>query len=432
MVEIKDIKYIKNFEDLATNKNKADALRILEAGYQAINTEKILSSKIKLKGEILDINNHQYNLHKYNNIYVIAIGKCSLKAAAELENILGHRITAGLALDITKGYLKIIKSLVGTHPLPSDTNIEATNQIIDILNQTTAEDLVLFIISGGGSALLCQPNNLSAQVLADITKQLTKRGADIYELNTVRKHLSKIKGGHLAEIAYPATVVSLIFSDVLGDDLSVIASGPTVKDKTTIKEAQAVLEKYDLWQKSGIGNPELLETPKDDIYFEKVNNILVISNQDAVSAMEKKAEELGYQPIPGSATIAGQAQTVGQKLISTPLAPGQVQINAGETTVIIKGQGKGGRNQEMALASLLNISPQTVFIAVASDGHDNTEVAGAIVDKNTQEQARLLNLDVKEYLQDNNSYNFFKQTGGQIVTGATGSNVSDLYILLAN
>ena len=420
--------HIKNFTQLATNPGRHDALNILEAGYEAINTETVIKSKVKLKDNELFIKDKRFPLSQYENIYFIGVGKCALDAGRVIEDILKDYIKDGVVIDIKQGTLKKIRTYEGSHPWPSEKNISATKEIVELLKNTTEHDLIIMAISGGGSALMSLPHNSNPENLINITQSLTKKGADIYELNTVRKHLSEIKGGQLAKIAYPAETVSLLFSDVLGDDISVIASGPTVKDKTTIYDAEEVLKKYNLLNKEE--ESFFTTTPKEDKWFERVHNFLIVTNSDAIKAMQTEAEELGYEVVPGSNTVSGEARIVGENFAKTNLSPGQVKISGGETTVTIKGSGEGGRNQETALGSLLYLPDKTVFVSASSDGRDNTDVAGAISDKELREKAEKLRLDPKQFISDNDSYNFFAQVGGQIKTGSTGSNVSDLYILL--
>ncbi len=420
--------YIRNFGKLATNPGRRDALNILEAGYEAINTERIMLSKIKIEGDELIIKNKSYDLSIYKNIYFIGVGKCALEAGRVMEIIMGDRIRDGVVIDNVKGTLERIRTYYGTHPWPSEKNISATKEIMELLERSTEDDLIIVVISGGGSALMCMPYESSCQDLIDISRTMTKKGADIYELNTVRKHLSAIKGGQMAQMAYPAETISLLFSDVLGDDISVIASGPTVKDGTTVYDAEEILKKYGIFNKDNL--PPLRTTPKEDKWFERVANILIATNSDAIEAMEVEARELGYETVPGNKKVSGKARIVGEQFAKTNLLPGRVQISGGETTVDIKGSGEGGRNQETALGALSHISDNAVFIAAGSDGIDNTDAAGAICDKEIKERAEKLHLDPNQFISDNDSYNFFARVGGQIMTGPTGSNVSDLYILL--
>ncbi|MEK7593504.1 MAG: glycerate-2-kinase family protein, partial [Patescibacteria group bacterium] len=310
------MKNIINFKNLAVNSFRKKALKIAEAGYEGINIEKIVSERIKIKDNLLKIghtaffdekkNEIETNLDDFERIYIVGIGKGSALAITASAKILGKKLTGGIALDVNKlKSLKAykLKTFVGTHPLPSKQNIKATQEIIKLAKSLTGKDLLIAFICGGGSALACaSKEELKNSVLA--IKELTKAGANINELNTVRKHLSEFKGGGLAKMACSATIISLIVSDVCGNDLSDVASGPTVFDKTAKKDAKKILKKYGL-------NPDkfnLYETPKakpriersstagDENYFKNVKNILFACNQDAVMAMVSKAEELGFKP----------------------------------------------------------------------------------------------------------------------------------------
>src|SRR3989344_2101331 len=228
-------------------------------------------SKISLKGEELCIEDETYTCSSYERIFFVGIGKCGIDAAAAFEEILGARITDGIVLDVRSTSLPHIRSFVGTHPYPSPANMSATGEIVKMLTGVTERDLVIILISGGGSSLLCLPNEMDCDTLARFTKLLMERGADIHELNTVRKHLSRIHGGNLATLCYPAKVVSFILSDVPGNDISFIASGPTVRDTTTIADAEAVLRTYNLVNECQSASCTLIETPKEPQYLEKVS-----------------------------------------------------------------------------------------------------------------------------------------------------------------
>ncbi len=423
--------YIKNKEELSGDSSlRRDSLDILNAGYSAINTESILKEKISLIDDEICIGSDRFTCSNYKNVYFIGIGKCAFEGAEVIEEILGDKIADGVVLDVNAGVLKKMRSFKGTHPLPSEENVSVTKQIVSLLGGVGKEDLVLVLISGGGSALLCLPHNIDCDTLIKVTLELTKAGADIYELNTVRKHLSEIQGGQLAKFAYPAEVISLIFSDVLGDDISFIASGPTVYDNTTIQDAEKVLEKYDILKKCGLKELKLKETPKDEKYFLKVKNMIVASNKDALVAMRDKAERLGYESEILTNELSGEAREVGISFAERSKEEKKCFIAGGETTVKIKGDGKGGRNQEAVLASLPYLPKNRVFISAASDGRDNTDTAGALGDSELYSSSLEKGLDVDEYLKDNNSYEFFKKAGGRVETGITGSNVSDLFLLL--
>jgi glycerate 2-kinase len=421
---------ILNKEDLKTNKLRGDALDILEAGFSAINTEKILRKKISFKDGTLCINDKNYKCSLYERIFFIGIGKCAFDGAKIIEEMLGDSLTDGIVLDVKYGELKKIKSFEGTHPYPSETNVSVTKKIVEMVSNVTERDLVLVLISGGGSSLLCLPHGINYQTLIEVTRTLTKNGADIFELNAVRKHLSEIQGGQLAKMCYPAEVVSLIFSDVLGDDIGVVASGPTVPDRTTIEDASNILSKYGILGLCIPPDCSLMETPKEEKYFEKVRNILVATNEDALLAMKEKALGLGYNTNIESRTLSGNATEVGIELAKKELEHKTCLLFGGETTVKIKGGGFGGRNQEVALSALPFIKEEHILISSASDGWDNTEYAGAITDKDILNKSFELNLNPQEFLDKNDSYNFYKKVGGQIITGRLGVNVSDLFILI--
>ncbi len=420
---------IKNHKSLATTKIRRDAIQILEQGIAAINTEGIIKKSVKYSGNKLTIQGKKYDLTKFDNIYVIGIGKASYDAAKELESILGSRITNGVVIDVKNGGLKHVKSFAGTHPIPSEVNAYATNRILEVLRRLNPDDLVITIISGGGSALLSQPFQLRHDELSQITHELLRSGASIHEINTVRKHLSLIQGGQLARLAYPATVAALIFSDVPGDELDTIASGPTILDKTTAADATEVLKKYKILKICKLPGCELIETPKNPIYFKKVNNFLVVSNQLAVDTMKTEAKKLGYLPRVFSTTLQGEASVRGRELAQMAKS-GQALIAAGETVVTVQGNGKGGRNQEFTLGALPHLPPDTLVASIASDGIDNSEVAGAIVDDEIMREVKRRRLKPEAVLKRNDSFNFFAKLGNQIETGITGTNVSDLMLVL--
>lgn len=416
---------IKNAQKLATTPLRKDALEILDAGYSAINPKAILTTKITIEGEVLKINGKPFNLRDYRNIYIAGIGKASLLTATYLESLLGSRITDGVVIDIRKGKLKNIRTFKGTHPLPSEDNIKATDQMIDMLSKVTASDLVITIISGGGSALLCKPI-LKINKLQGVFNNLLKSGANIEEMNTVRKHLSQVHGGNLARIAFPATVIGLLFSDIPVSDLSVIASGPTFMDKSSISDAEKIINKYHL------PDVEFQETPKDTKYFTMISNFLILSNISAIEGMKDKAIELGYETRVITNQFQSDANTAGEKILEELTGKKQAIIVGGETTVKVTGKGKGGRNQHLVLAALKDLKPGQLIASIASDGKDNIEeAAGAIGDQETIEKMEKAKLDPKNYIEKNDSYNFFKKIDDNIITGPTGTNVSDLMLALS-
>jgi len=419
---------VTNIEKLGIENSelRKNALEILEVGLEAINTEKILRERISMHDGAFCLEGMGFQCQFYERIFFIGIGKCAFDGARVIEDILGDALTDGIVVDVKAGSLRKIKSYTGTHPNPSPNNIAITKQILEMVKGVTSRDLVLVLVSGGGSALLSLPYEISCEALVHVSTELTERGADIYEMNTVRKHLSLVHGGGLAKHLYPAQVVSLIFSDVLGNDISVVASGPTVRDETTKEDAQDVLDKY----KVG-ADLKLVETPKDPELFSKVRNFLIVSNADALVAMKQKAEELGYNASIESEILSGEASEVGEELAKQEMKDHTCLLYGGETTVkIAHNNGKGGRNQELALSALPHLPEGRVLVAATSDGWDNTDAAGAIADRAMYEHAIMLNLEPKKFLENNDSYNFWKDSGGAIYTGRLESNVSDLIIIL--
>lgn len=425
---------IKNFKKLAVTEERKKLLQIVEAGLEAVDTKKAIAKFIKIeKGKLL-VQNHSFSLKNAERIVVIGIGKCALEAGAALEKILGRRLTGGIVLDVNEGELKKIKTYTGDHPLMSPRNVNATKRIIELLSDLNEKDLVIFVVSGGGSALLSQPKGFSCFDESAVVDSLMKAGADIYELNTVRKHMSLARGGFLAKYAYPARVVSLIFSDVIGDNLEFIASGPTVKDTTTVEQAKQILEKYHISDKCDFLSAYLIETPKEAKYFERVKNILFISNQTALDAMSEKSLELGFMAKICKNNLSGEAREVAKNIIAelTNENTGTVLLYGGETTVKVTGKGKGGRNQEMSLSGLRYINDNQMLISIASDGKDNSDFAGGICDIITKQKVENCNLDIEKYLQENNSFDFFDKLGEGVKTDDTGSNVSDLIVAINN
>ncbi len=420
---------IKNQKSLASTPLRRAALEIFEAGLAAIKTSEVISRQVNLTGSKLKIGKTVLDLEKFRNIYVIGIGKASFDSAVALEKIMGQRITDGLILDVKGGVLKRMKSVVGTHPLPSLPNMKATGEAMALLKHVDSRDLVIAIVSGGGSALLCWPYEMNCDQLAMITQALMRSGATIEEMNVVRKHLSEILGGQFARLAHPARIVSLIFSDVAGDDLSVIASGPTVLDTTTVDDARRILDKYEVLKICRLPNCQLRETPKDPIFFKNVTNILLVNNQIATKAMVNKAKQLGYRAKVYSTSLAGEARDVGRVLAGLP-KPGEAYIAAGETTVTVAGSGRGGRNQELVLGALEALTDDILVASIASDGIDNGPAAGALADRTLQTKALKMNSKPATFLKNNNAFAFFNKVGGHLVTGQTGANVSDLMLVL--
>lgn len=423
---------INNFDQLATSALRKAALSIVEVGLHAIDTKSAVRRAVGFNAKKLTLaaGGKKYKLKNFERIIVIGFGKAALDAVTELQQILQERVTCGYVIDLKEGSLGNIICRVGTHPFPSKVNIEATKELLEMLGKCTEKDLVICAVSGGGSSLLCYPNEMTCETEVAIITALTAAGANIAELNTVRKHISKVKGGQLAKLMYPATVISLIFSDVPGDDLGMVASGPTVPDNTTTKDAAAVLAKYNVLEACQLPACKLAETPKEPKYFEKVQNVLVVSAKLALAAMSARAEDLGFEVKIFSESFQGIARELGPEIVRQNDRRHQCLLGAGESTVRIVGHGIGGRNQEMVLAALPLIAEEQVLVCVASDGHDNTAAAGAIIDKSVLARAKTLDLDPAAYLDNDDSYSFFQKLGDQIITGRTGANISDFFVCI--
>ncbi len=454
---------ITNFKTLAKTPLRKYALQIVEAGYEAINIEKAVKNKITFKKNQLIINSAsidgskslKINLGNYKKIFIVGIGKGSALASAALAKILGKRLTEGIAIDVVKLQASISKLQVfaGTHPIPSTQNIKITKKIIELAKKAGEDDLIISFICGGGSALFCASEK-ELKASREIFSKLTSVGANIVEINTARKHLSEVKGGGLAKIAYPATVISLVVSDVFNGDLSIVASGPTIYDKTTKKDAEKIMRNYQL----PITNYQFLETPKDKKYFKKVKNILFISNREPIAAMAEKAKKLGFKQKTYSFNLKGEAKNVLLPLMGT-VKNKEAVIAGGETTIVLgKNPGKGGRNMEAVLAALAQInadknadkrrknlrksayqlaslrgrsgSAKICVLSFASDGRRNPEAAGAIGDILTINKAEKLKLDFEKYLKGHNTLDFFKKTGDLIFVEKKTFNVSDLMLIL--
>lgn len=421
------MKIIKNFATLATSPSRRTALKILEAGLMAIQPNEVLAETLSREGEVLKIKNKKLLLSKYERIFLIGFGKGSAEIALKLEEQMGTFLTKGWVIDTVTRKSKKVEFTLGSHPLPSKQNLSFTNKVLDETSHLTDKDLVLIVICGGGSALFEAPFGLELPELSQVFSKLINSGANIAEINIVRKHLSKVKGGGLAKHLYPAKVLNLIFSDVPGNDLSVIASGPTVRDGSTINKAVKILEKYGI-DRAIVPLSALTELPKEPEYFENIDNILLLSNKTALEAMQRQAKELGYKSIVLSDRIQGDAKKLGRKLIElTP--PGKILLAGGESTVHVTGSGKGGRNQTLVLASL-PIEDDTLILAFDSDGIDFYQYGGALGDSQTWEKAQKLNMDTQGILKDDNSFAFFEKTSDGILTGKLESNVADLIMVL--
>ena len=421
---------IKNFDGLNKTLQRKICLELIEEALKSIQPQNIIGKNLSLENDILTIQDRKINLTEFKRVFLLGFGKGSAGLSKKIEKILGDFLTKGFVIDLVAEKLSKIELSTGTHPLPSNENFIFTKKVVEQLNKLTERDLVLIVVAGGGSAMFVYPYKITVEKLIEVNRSLLVSGADIKEINIVRKHLSLVKGGGLAKLLYPASIVSIIASDVPGNDLSVIASAPTVKDPTTKNDALEILKKYNLLDKLNLSENDFLETPKEDMYFTNATNILLLSNQTALDAMKKKAKELGYSAVIFSDKFQAEAKFAGKELIDQTL-PNQILLAGGETTVKVLGKnGQGGRNQEVVLGTLENLDNYTLIASFDTDGWDNSKFAGAIGDIKTLEKAKELNLNPKNFLEENNSLSFFEKVGDGILTGRLPSNVSDLMIVL--
>ena len=418
---------IKNFSRLANTSLRRDALLIANAGYQALEITSLFADTCSVEKNNLCVESTKYNLASYQNVYIVGIGKGSALAVKSLARSLPKKsITAGVVIDIRKLYIHSrIKSFIGTHPLPSKQNISATKRAVELLSKATAQDLVITVICGGGSSLSCKPSgDLTASELQMVSDHLLKSGANIQQINTVRKHMSLVHGGNMAKYAYPATVLSLIVSDVPGNDLQMVASGPTVLDQTTVADAQKIAKQF------ALDNIDFVETPKNKKYFENVTNIVLASGAKAINGMRNKAQELGYLPVIYSEELSGLACQIGPKMAKA-VGSYQALLACGETQVVVSRPGKGGRNQDLALAALPYLPSNSVLVSCASDGKDNIAVAGGIVDSVfSATKSKKFSIDPNQSVKNNLSFVTLKRLKGIFKIKPVTANVSDFVIVL--
>lgn len=412
-----------------------DIIKILKAGIDSVDGEKAVLSNLKKTDDKINIVGKSFNLEDFKDIYVLGIGKVSVFMAKGLEKILGNKITAGLIVSKKKGStLKKVRQILGSHPIPDKKSLKAGQKILKLAKKATKDDLVIVLLSGGASALAVSPKGILLKEKQNLTKELLACGANIKEINTLRKNLSNIKGGALAKAIYPAGCLTLIISDVLGNDLSTIGSGPTVFDKSNHKDCLKIFKRYKLEKKF----PDIYKKflvkgePKDKKYFKNTSNFIIADLDLALSSAKAQAKELGYASKILNERITDIAFVQGEKLVKNikKLQLKSCQISGGETTVILTGKGRGGRNLELAMGFLNKAKNlgDIQFLSAGTDGDDGTSgVAGAVVDQRVLEKAKKLNID--KALKDNNSLEFFKKTG-KILKYSQRTNVGDIQILL--
>lgn len=409
----------------------------------------------------LEVAGQSYDLNQYENLYVVGAGKAGWPMAKAIAEIFGDKLKAG-AVTVKYGHGPMpgeargkIELTEADHPVPDAAGVSGAEKIVNLLKPLAEKDLVLAVISGGGSALLELPvEGVTLTDMQALTSALLRCGATINQLNTVRKHLSQVKGGQLARWASPAPVIGLILSDVVGSPLDVIGSGPTVPDTSSFGDAWAILESFGLTENSQLPSAilahlkagragQIPETPKPgNPLFDKVQNVVVADNRIAAEAAAGKARELGFNPLLLSTYVEGEAREVAKVYaalakevltFNSPVARPACLLLGGETTVTVRGSGLGGRNQEMALALALTLEGLDAILAIplATDGSDGpTDAAGAIAEGDTLSRARSLGLDATDFLHRNDAYHFFERTGDLLRTGPTQTNVNDLTLLL--
>lgn len=440
---------------MSEKKLREHAKLLFKEAINEANPQKCISEFVSLNGSTLKIDTKEYNLDNFKSIYVIAFGKAAPAMANAVEELLGNRISKGVVVSNSNSDFSFnnMEFYLSSHPVPDNKSLKAAEKVISLLDESTEDDLVIFLISGGGSSILALPSEgLSIDDIRKVTEKLMLSGVDTYGLNTIRKKISRIKGGGLLKRALPSAVATLILSDVVGDKLEFIASGPTVYDTTTFQDAWRIIEALDLEHKippkvvvhlekgRKLNSPPLIE--KDEINESRVQTLVVGNNRKALVAAEKKAKELGYNTLVLSSQISGEAREVAKVLAGIsfdiqrfehPVKKPACIIFGGETTVNVVGSGKGGRNTETALSFCFEIigKKNIVGLFAGTDGIDGpTDAAGAICDGNSRLIAREKGVSARDHLAANDSYSFFEKIGDLIKTGSTGTNVMDIGIIL--
>ena len=429
---------------------------ILEAALDAVEPGAAVRRALRREGETLWVGGTAYSLEAWEHIYVVGAGKAGAPMARAVEEILGERLTAGqvnVKYDHTMPTRAVVLHEAG-HPIPDEAGLAGGEAIAALLESVGQDDLVLCLISGGGSALMTLPvEGISLADMRILTDALLRKGATINEINAIRKHLERMKGGNLSRLAYPAQVISLILSDVVGSPLDVIASGPTVPDGSTFAEAYGLLERYGLvsevppaisihLQRGARG--EIADTPKaGDPVLARTRNLIIASNDVAARAAERCAQEMGFHTLVLTTYLEGEAReaakvlaAVAREVVSSgrPVPRPACLIAGGETTVTVRGHGKGGRNQEMALMAAMRIQglDDVAIVCLATDGSDGpTDASGALADGRTVQRAAALGLDAWACLQENDSYTYFAALSDLLLTGPTHTNVNDLALIFA-
>ena len=436
---------IANGKTANIQKIRKDILTLLTAGISSVDPYRKVQSYVKNNSILLP--SRAVSLKDFSHVYLVSFGKASIRMAKAIIDEV--TITKGVIItniaDSSFSHERI-KLFHGNHPIPNHDSIEGTREIEQIIAEMNEDDVLIVLISGGGSALLSHPR-ISLKDMQETTLKLIQSSATIQEINTIRKHLSFVKGGQLIQHA-KGKVISLIISDVIGDPLGFIASGPTTGDETTFQDAYDICSKYDLWNnipfsvkdviKKGL-NHEISDTPDaSDSIFDRVANMIIANNSLSCETIYNTAKQLGYKPIIFSTTLQGEAKDVGKKIIDKFTSYKKegtcnLFITSGETTVTVNGIGKGGRNQEMVLSSLELLQENNlVFTSIGTDGIDGiSNAAGAIADPYSLERALEKGIHPKYFLNNNDSNSFFHLLKDEIITGSTGTNVMDKKIIIS-
>ncbi|MBN1545668.1 MAG: glycerate kinase [Syntrophaceae bacterium] len=424
-------------------------LDIFNHALEKVFPENLIAQGVSRKGDDLQIQENSYPLPPAGHVHVCGSGKASARMAVALEPVLMDRLAGGVVITNEEGYQSTkLTFLTGSHPVPTEKSLRTAEALMNYLHQLTDQDLCIYLLSGGSSALVENPlPPVSLAEFQAMSSLLLKSGMRIGEMNTVRKHLSAVKGGRLGALC-PARIIVLVISDVIGDDLETIGSAPLYKDLTTYGDARSLIERYDLWRQvpdsvrfvieEGCAG-KITETVKKAP--ERIRHHLLGSNTVFLEAGRKRAEELGLPAHIMTSSLYGEAGEVAKVLIAlareigrpgNPFSPPVCLLFGGETTVTVRGDGQGGRNQQLCLAALAEsgFPAHCTLLSAGSDGIDgNSDAAGAIVDRNTWIKMNELDLNPVLYLQQNDAYHFFQQTGDLILTGPTGTNVMDMQIL---
>jgi hydroxypyruvate reductase len=438
-----------------TETMREQALAIFHSAIEAVDPVAAIHHHVSVEDGSLLVNGERLVLNDYDRIWIVGGGKGAAPMAQAIENLLGDRIFEGTIV-VKDGHglpLKRVCVHEAGHPVPDQRGVQGGEDILSLMKRAKERDLVICVLTGGGSSLLVAPvQGVSLKDKQEVTSLLLACGATIHEVNAVRKHLSRIKGGGLARFAHPARVVSLILSDVIGDDLDVIASGPTVPDPSTFHEAKAVLKRYDIWKQVPTSVKERIEmgvmdkveetVEPGDSSFQNDVTALVGTNLQALEAAEREAEAQGYHPLILSAMVEGETREVAKmhagiakEILASghPIPTPACILFGGETTVTLQGEGKGGRNMEFALASALALEEKkhVVVLSGGTDGTDGpTDAAGAIVDGETVGRAHVQGLDPVDHLRRNDAYPFFQSLQDLVITSPTRTNVMDVCIML--